>query len=64
MRTTLDLPKELLSEALAISGIKTKTAVITTALEDFVRKNKIAELKTFRGAVDIDLSLDSLRDRK
>lgn len=64
MRTTLDLPDPLMNEALKVSHQKKKTAVIIAALEDFLRKNRIQGLKKYRGRVDIDLDLDSLRERK
>ena len=38
MRTTLDLPEELLNQAMALSHIKTKTQVIKLALKEFIRK--------------------------
>ena len=64
MRTTLDLPEELLNEAMQVTNIKTKTKVITVALEELVRKSKISELKKYKGKVDIDIDLDKLRNRK
>lgn len=63
MRTTLDLPAELLQEAMQVSHIKTKTKVIILALEELVRKSTIADLKQFKGAIDLDIDLDTLRDR-
>ena len=38
MRTTLDLPEDLINEAMKVSQINTKTKVIITALEELVRK--------------------------
>ena len=64
MRTTLDLPGPLINEALKVSHQKTKTAVIITALEDFLRKNRLQGLKRVRGKVDLDIDLDVLRGRK
>ena len=64
MRTTLDLPEPLIDEALKLSHQRTKTAVIITALEDFVRKNRIQGLKKFRGKVDLDIDLATLRERR
>jgi len=64
MRTTLDLPEELLQKAMALSQIKTKTQVITTALQEMIRKSEIAELKNFKGKVDLDIDLDTLRGRQ
>ena len=45
-------------------NIKTKTKVIITALEELVKKAKVSELKNFKGKIDLDIDLDTLRDRK
>jgi len=64
MRTTLDLPEDLVNEAMRATNIKTKTKVITVALEELVRKSKIGALKKFKGKMVLDIDLDVLRDRK
>jgi len=64
MRTTLDLPQDLLDEAMEVSHLKTKTALIIAALEDLVRKNRIQGLKNYKGKIDLDMDLDSLRNRR
>ena len=43
--------------------IKTKTKIIIVALEEFIRKNRIAGLKKFKGKVDLDIDIDPLRNR-
>ena len=63
MRTTLDLPEPLITEAMKLSHHRTKTAVIITALEDFVRKGRIQKLKDYRGKVDLEMNLGTLRKR-
>jgi hypothetical protein len=63
MRTTLDLPNALVEEAMKLSHQRTKTAVLVTALEDFVRKNRIQGLKKFRGKINLNIDLDKLRKR-
>ncbi|MBW2609345.1 MAG: type II toxin-antitoxin system VapB family antitoxin [Deltaproteobacteria bacterium] len=63
MRTTLDLPEDLINDAMKATHIKTKTKVIITALEDLIRKSKIAELKEFKGKVDLDIDIDTIRGR-
>ena len=64
MRTTLDLPEDLLVEAMKTTHIHTKTKVIVVALEELIRKTKIAELKQFKGKLkDFDIDLNQLRDR-
>jgi Arc/MetJ family transcription regulator len=64
MRTTLDLPKELVEEAMKATNINTKTKVIIAALEQLIRKSKIAEIKNYKGQVDLDIDLNELRGRK
>ncbi|WP_299980508.1 type II toxin-antitoxin system VapB family antitoxin [Desulfobacula sp.] len=64
MRTTLDLPENLLIEAMKATHIKTKTKVIIIALEELIRKNRIAGLKKFKGKVDLDIDMNQLRDRE
>jgi len=44
MRTTLDLPENLLDEAMKITRTPRKTGVIIRALEELIRKSKIADL--------------------
>jgi len=63
MRTTLDLPESLLNEAMEVAHAKTKTRVITVALEELIRKRNISKLKTFKGKIDLEIDLDKIRDR-
>ena len=64
MRTTLDLPEKLLNEAMKTTHITTKTKVIITALEELIRKAKISGLKKFKGKIDLDIDMDTIRGRK
>jgi len=64
MRTTLDLPQALIEEAQKVSHHKTKTSVIVAALQDYVRKGRLAGLKRYRGRVSLKINLSALRDRK
>jgi len=63
MRTTLDLPEELLNEAMKITSTGTKTGVIILALRELIRKSKITDLKKYRGKIDLDIDMDELRNR-
>lgn len=64
MRTTLDLPRDLLDEAMKVTQIHTKTKVIVTALEDLIRKSKISGLKNYKGKVDLDIDMNAIRGRQ
>ena len=63
MRTTLDLSDTLLEEAMALTKIRTKTEVITRALENLIQKEKVQQLKNYYGKIDLDIDLDALRKR-
>ena len=49
MRTTLDLPQDLLDEARAALGFKSKTDTIILALRELVRRQRLEELKALMG---------------
>ena len=63
MRTTLDLPEELIDEASSLTNIQTKTELIKTALINLIQKEKIKVLKSYYGKFDLDIDLDALRKR-
>lgn len=63
MRTTLDLPEALVKEAMKASQQRSKTATIITALQEMIRKNRLQDLKAFRGKVNLDVDLDATRKR-
>ncbi len=64
MRTTLDIPEDLIIEALKITQSRTKTELIKLALENIIQKNKIQGLKRFRGKIDLEIDLNTLRKRQ
>ena len=56
MRTTIELDAELIREAMELSRIKTKQAVVHQALEEFVANRKRRNLRELRtsGLIDPD----------
>jgi len=54
MRATLNIPDDLMSEVQKLSGEKSKTKAIVTAMEEFVRDKKIKKLLSLRGKIQID----------
>lgn len=54
MRATLNIPDDLLAEVQRISGEKSKTKAITTAMQGFIKQKKIKELIALKGKVRID----------
>ena len=63
MRTTLDLPEELIDEARRLLGFKSKTDVVVLALRELIRKRRIEELKELMGAVSLDVDVAGSRRR-
>ena len=63
MRTTLDLPEDLIAEAMKLTKIATKTDLIKTALANLITRERIKDLKKFYGKIDLDVNLDLLRKR-
>jgi Arc/MetJ family transcription regulator len=63
MRTTVDIPEDLLREALKVSQVKTKTMVIVLGLKELVHKHKLSELAALRGKLDLTTDLRKSRKR-
>jgi len=64
MRTTLDIPEELIQEAMKATGAKTKSQLIKDALQAEIDRAKRKRLITKKGTLNLDVDLDTLRDRK
>ena len=63
MRTTLDLPKELVDEAMSVVNVKTKTELIKLSLLNLINQEKRNKLVAFHGKLDLGIDLDILRNR-
>ncbi len=61
MRTNIDIDDELLAEAQALAGTRTKKATVEFALTELVRRRRAKSMLQLRGAVDLDLDLDRSR---
>lgn len=63
MRTTLDIPEDLLEEARSVLGFKSKTDTVVLSLRELIRRRRIDELKDLLGKVELDLDIPSSRRR-
>ena len=54
MRTTLDIPEELLRDVAAILKTKKRNEAVRLALADFVARNRRERLLALRGKLDIE----------
>ena len=62
MRATLNIPDDLLAEVQKISGKKSKTKAIITAMEEFIRQKKIKELIALGGKIQIEDVTEELEE--
>lgn len=58
MATNLSLDPKLIERALELSGERTKAAVVTRALEEFVARRKQKRLLDLFGQLEWDISYD------
>jgi len=63
MRTTLDVPEELLNEAQRLLQFKSKTDTVIFSLRELIRRKRIGELKEMAGSIQLDIDLDRSRRR-
>jgi len=54
MRATLNIPDDLISEVQKLSGEKSKTKAIVSAMQEFVKQKKLKALLALRGKIQID----------
>ena len=63
MRTTLDIPEDLIREATERLGFKSKTDTVIVALRELIRRSRIEELKGLAGKLDIRVDVARSRRR-
>jgi len=64
MRTTINIDKILLEEALKLSNVRTKKELIDLSLKEFVRGRHLEKLKNRLGKYDLSLDLSSLDEMR
>lgn len=64
MRTTLNVPEDLMEEALRITRFRSKTDVVIYSLKELIRRKRLEELKDLKGKVDIEIDLKRSRRRR
>lgn len=63
MATNLDVDPDLLDRAVAVSGERTKKAVVTRALKEFIARRKQHRLIELMGKLEWDASFDYKAER-
>jgi Arc/MetJ family transcription regulator len=61
MRTTVDLPADLVAKALELSPARTKREVLTVALDEYVKRLLREELRRKRGTGFLAMTPEDLQ---
>ncbi|MDR1176106.1 MAG: type II toxin-antitoxin system VapB family antitoxin [Treponema sp.] len=61
MRTNIELDERLVNEAMRISGITTKKALVNKALQQFIDSNDLKELLKYQGSGIWEGNLEEMR---
>jgi hypothetical protein len=57
----MNIPRDLLEEAVRLSGAKTQTMAVVMGLEELIRRKKLERLARLRGSGALDLTTRDLR---
>lgn len=61
VRFSITMDPRLLEEAMMLAQVKTKRAAIEQALEEFVRRRRVEDLKSLVGSGLVEMTEDELR---
>lgn len=64
MKTTLDIPEDDLADAMRFTGAKTKRDAVVTAIQDFNRRRRMAELVKHAGTCDSLMTAAQLQSQR
>jgi Arc/MetJ family transcription regulator len=61
MRTTIELDDQLMSDALRLTGARTKREVVEMGLRTLLRLRQQGDIRRFRGKLQWEDDLDAMR---
>jgi len=64
MRTNIEIDDSLMSDVLKVTGLKTKREAVELGLRTLVRLRKQEKIRNFRGKLNWEGDLDSMRTEK
>ena len=64
MRTTVDLPDDLIDQAREAGGFTSKTDTVVFALRELIRRKRITELKSLMRRIEFDFDPRAPRRRE
>jgi hypothetical protein len=63
MRTTLNIPGDLMSSLMKETGEKNKTLLIKRSLEELLSRVRRQNLKNLKGKIDLEIDLAAEREK-
>ena len=63
MRTTFDLPEQLLEDARKAAGLATKRETVVAGLLELLKKAKREDLRRLAGRIDLKIDIGKARQR-
>ena len=64
MKTTVDIPENELSNAIRFTGTKTKREAVVTAIAEFNRRRRMADLADYASTCPDLLTVDELLEQR
>ena len=64
MKTTIDIPDELMKDALKFSKASTKREAVVSALEDYIRRQKVKKVLKMFGTFENMMTQEELMDMR
>ena len=64
MKTTIDIPENELADAIRFTHAKTKREAVVTAIADFNRRRRMAELASYAGTCPDLMTVDELWEQR
>jgi len=64
MRTTVTIDYEILAQLLKKTRAKSKASAVKEAVRDYLRREKIKEIKAAKGKLRFDMNAEDIRHRE
>jgi Arc/MetJ family transcription regulator len=64
MKTTVDIPENVMKDALRLTRAKTKRDAVVGAMQEYIRREKLAKLVKHLGTFDTFMTQEELTDMR
>jgi hypothetical protein len=64
VKTTLNIPEDLVKTTMRLSGSKTKTGAIVTAMKEYVRRKKLERIMELEGTLQFSDDWEQARHER